>query len=110
MPVGRQLPRFLIVGALNVLITFTVYQGASNVLAAPLAWGAGAANGYVLNVRWTSAARDTRRARILYPLVRRELEHHLGGVLEVGVHDGGLLRIRRRGGPSARRAARTAPV
>jgi putative flippase GtrA len=73
MPVG-QLTRFLIVGALNTLITFIVYRlllalGASYVLAAPIAWGAGAANGYVLNVRWTFAARDTPRARVLYLLV-----------------------------------------
>jgi putative flippase GtrA len=39
------------------------------VLAAPLAFAAGALNGYILNRRWTFAARDTTRARISYVVV-----------------------------------------
>jgi len=74
MPVRRQFVRFLLVGVANTLISFVVYRlllavGAWYALAAPLAWGAGALSGYVLNSRWTFAARDTRRARILYVLV-----------------------------------------
>jgi putative flippase GtrA len=40
------------------------------VLAAPLAFAAGAANGYVLNRRWTFAASDSTRARVLYIAVQ----------------------------------------
>jgi putative flippase GtrA len=74
VPVRRQFARFLIVGVANTLIAFVVYRillavSASYVLAAALAWGVGALNGYVLNSRWTFAARDSTRARILYVLV-----------------------------------------
>jgi putative flippase GtrA len=71
----RQFVRFLIVGVANTLISFAVYRallalGAWYVLAAPLAFAAGAVNGYVLNRRWTFAARDTTRARVLYVSVQ----------------------------------------
>jgi putative flippase GtrA len=70
----RQFVRFLVVGVANTLITFVVYRllllvDVSYVVAAPLAWGVGALNGYVFNSRWTFAARDTNRARVLYVLV-----------------------------------------
>jgi putative flippase GtrA len=70
-----QLGRFLIVGAGNTLLSFVVYRlllalGAWYVLAAPLAFVAGAVNGYVFNRRWTFAARDSTRARILYMAVQ----------------------------------------
>jgi putative flippase GtrA len=72
--VHRQFVRFLIVGVANTLITFVVYRLLLAVhiwylVAAPVAWGVGALNGYVFNSRWTFAARDTTRARILYLLV-----------------------------------------
>ena len=72
---ARQLARFLIVGAGNTLLSFVVYRlllalGAWYVLAAPLAFAAGAVNGYVFNRRWTFAARDSTRARILYMAVQ----------------------------------------
>jgi putative flippase GtrA len=72
--VRRQFVRFLIVGVANTLITFVVYRllllvGVWYLVAAPVAWGVGALNGYVFNSRWTFAARDTTRARVLYTLV-----------------------------------------
>ncbi len=39
-------------------------------LAAPLAFAAGAVNGYVFNRVWTFAARDSTRARVLYVVVQ----------------------------------------
>jgi putative flippase GtrA len=74
MLLRRQFVRFLVVGVANTLISFVVYRlllAASTwyVLAAPIAWGVGAVNGYVLNSRWTFAARDSMRARIRYVLV-----------------------------------------
>ena len=70
-----QLGRFLVVGLSNTVLSFVVYRfllaiGAWYVLAAPLAFAVGALNGYVLNRRWTFAAPDTTRARILYVLVQ----------------------------------------
>src|SRR3954471_21733577 len=69
--IATQLARFLVVGVGNTTISFVVYRlllavGAWYVIAAPLAFDAGALNGYVLNRRWTFAAHDTTRARILY--------------------------------------------
>jgi putative flippase GtrA len=70
-----QLVRFLIVGVGNTLLSLVVYRlllalGAWYVLAAPLAFATGAVNGYVFNRRWTFAARDSTRARILYIAVQ----------------------------------------
>ena len=73
--VAPQLARFLAVGVANTAISFVVYRvllalGVWYVVAAPLAFAAGALNGYVFNRRWTFAARDTTRARILYVAVQ----------------------------------------
>jgi putative flippase GtrA len=70
-----QLARFLVVGVGNTVVSFVVYRlllalGAWYVVAAPLAFSAGAVNGYVFNRRWTFAARDSTRARILYIAVQ----------------------------------------
>jgi putative flippase GtrA len=70
----RQFIRFSIVGVANTVISFVAYRlllavGVVYVAAAPLAWGAGAVNGYVFNRRWTFEARPSTRARILYVLV-----------------------------------------
>lgn len=72
--VRRQFVRFLVVGVANTLISFVVYRlllavQVWYVVAAPLAWGVGAVNGYVFNRRWTFSARDSARARIAYLLV-----------------------------------------
>ena len=66
-----QLARFLVVGVANTVLSFIVYGlllalGAWYVLAAPIAFSVGAVNGFVFNRRWTFAARDSTRARILY--------------------------------------------
>ena len=39
-------------------------------VAAPLAFAAGALNGYIFNRRWTFGARDSTRARVLYVSVQ----------------------------------------
>jgi len=67
----RQFARFLVVGVGNTLVSFVVYRlllalALPYALAAPLSFAAGALNGYVLNVGWTFAARDSRRARVTY--------------------------------------------
>lgn len=72
--VRRQLVRFAIVGVGNTLISFVSYRlllavGVPYLAAAAVAWAAGAVNGYVFNSRWTFAAPDSARARILYVLV-----------------------------------------
>ena len=71
----RQFARFLLVGAGNTVLSFVVYRlllvpGTPYALAAPLAFAAGAVNGYVFNRRWTFAARDSARARVLYLAVQ----------------------------------------
>jgi putative flippase GtrA len=72
---ARQLARFLVVGVANTVLSFIAYRlllalGAWYVLAAPVAFAVGAVNGYILNRRWTFAARDTTRARVLYVSVQ----------------------------------------
>lgn len=72
--VRRQLVRFVIVGTGNTLISFVSYRlllavSVPYLAAAPVAWAAGAVNGYVFNRRWTFGAPDSARARILYVLV-----------------------------------------
>ena len=71
--VRRQFIRFLIVGLANTTISLVVYRvllalGVWYVVSASLAWAAGVVNGYIFNLRWTFAARDTGRARFLYAL------------------------------------------
>jgi putative flippase GtrA len=71
---GRQFPRFLAVGVGNTVVSFVAYRlliavDVWYVVAAPVAFGVGAINGYVFNRRWTFAARDSLRARLLYVAV-----------------------------------------
>jgi putative flippase GtrA len=71
----RQFARFLIVGVSNTVLSFIAFRlllsvGTPYAAAAPLAFAVGAFNGYVLNRRWTFAARDTTRARVLYVAVQ----------------------------------------
>jgi putative flippase GtrA len=71
--VRREFVRFLIVGAMNTAISLGVYRallalGVWYVVSAPIAWAAGVVNGYIWNLRWTFAGRDTARARLLYAL------------------------------------------
>ena len=67
----RQFVRFLVVGAGNTLLSFVAYRllleiGTPYAVAAPVAFGVGALNGYIFNRRWTFAAQDSARARVLY--------------------------------------------
>lgn len=72
-PTG-QFVRYLVVGLANTAVSFAVYRlllvvGTPYLVAAPLAFAAGAVNGYVFNRRWTFAAVDSTRARVLYVAV-----------------------------------------
>jgi putative flippase GtrA len=72
---ARQLGRFALVGVSNTAVSYLVFllllRGeAPYALATAAAFLAGAANGYVLNRRWTFAAPDSRRARLAYLLVQ----------------------------------------
>jgi putative flippase GtrA len=53
-----------------VVYRLLLVLGAWYVIAAPLAFAAGAVNGYVFNRRWTFAARDSVRARVVYVVVQ----------------------------------------
>lgn len=69
----RQFVRFLVVGVSNTALSLVAYRllllvSTPYVVAAPVAFGVGVLNGYILNRRWTFAAADTRRARLLYVL------------------------------------------
>jgi putative flippase GtrA len=71
----RQFARFLLVGLGNTAISFVAYRlllalGTPYVIAAALGFLAGAVNGYVFNRRWTFAARDSARARVVYVSVQ----------------------------------------
>jgi putative flippase GtrA len=71
----RQFVRFLVVGLGNTALSFVVYRlllvvDTPYVLAAALAFAAGAVNGYVFNRRWTFGARDSTRARVTYVAVQ----------------------------------------
>ncbi len=69
----RQFVRFLVVGLSNTALSFVAYRlllvfSTPYVVAAPLAFAVGVLNGYILNRRWTFAAADTTRSRLLYLL------------------------------------------
>jgi len=71
----RQFACFLAVGVTNTIVSLIAFwllvaAGTPYAAAAPLAFATGALNGYVLNRRWTFAARDTKRARLLYVVVQ----------------------------------------
>jgi putative flippase GtrA len=59
------------VGVGNTVLSFVAYRlllaaGTPYPVAAPVAFLAGAVNGYVFNLRWTFAGVDTARSRFLY--------------------------------------------
>jgi putative flippase GtrA len=67
--------RFLLVGVANTALSFIAYRlllalDVPYVLAAALGFSVGALNGYIFNRRWTFAARDTARARVIYVAVQ----------------------------------------
>jgi putative flippase GtrA len=70
-----QFGKFVAVGTSNTAVSLLTYAGLLRVdvvypVAGAIAFLAGAANGYVLNRRWTFAAADTWRARRRYVLVQ----------------------------------------
>jgi putative flippase GtrA len=71
----RQFRRFLVVGVGNTAVSFVAYRlllalEMPYVPAAALAFAVGTVNGYIFNRRWTFAARDSARARVLYVAVQ----------------------------------------
>ncbi len=71
----RQFGRFAVVGVSNTVVSFVAYAilihiGVLYGAAGALAFALGAANGYILNRRWTFAARDSMRARLRYVVVQ----------------------------------------
>jgi putative flippase GtrA len=73
--VARQFGRFVLVGISNTAISFVAYAvlirvGVPYWASGAFAFALGAANGYILNRRWTFAARDTMRARLRYLVVQ----------------------------------------
>lgn len=74
MQMGRQLSKYLVVGATNTTISYIVYAVLLVVsvhvsIAAAVAWCVGATNGYILNRRWTFRAHDDWRARTRYAAI-----------------------------------------
>jgi putative flippase GtrA len=96
-PLG-QLARYLAVGAANTAISFATYAlliavAVPSEAAAALAFAAGAVNGYVLNRRWTFAARDSTRARVAYVCVQAGGAFASGALVWMLVHEAGAGRI-----------------
>ena len=94
----RQLVRFGIVGVGNTALSLTTYAlllelEIPYVAAAAIAFSAGAVNGYVLNRRWTFAARDAWRARVAYVAVQATGLLLNSCVLWLAVHEAGLGRL-----------------
>lgn len=72
---SRQFVRYVLAGLVNTTLSFLVYRGLLAVdtpyaAAAPIAFAVGSVNGYVLNRRWTFAAADLARARLVYVAVQ----------------------------------------
>jgi putative flippase GtrA len=71
----QQLTRFLLVGVSNTVISLVSYAvmisvGVFYALAGAIAFVLGAANGYVLNQRWTFDARDNHATRVKYAAIQ----------------------------------------
>lgn len=72
---SRQFVRYVLAGLLNTTLSFGVYRGLLEIgtpyaVAAPLAFAVGSVSGYVVNRRWTFAASDSPRARLVYVIVQ----------------------------------------
>src|SRR5581483_1981814 len=72
---SRQFVRYVLAGAVNTALSFGVYRGLLEIgtpyaAAAPIAFAVGSVNGYILNRRWTFAAADSARARLVYVVVQ----------------------------------------
>src|SRR5438067_835980 len=96
--VSRQFARFVTVGVGNTLLTFLVYTalvlaGAPYWSAGAIGFAAGAANGYVLNCRWTFRAMDSNTTRARYLAVQLAGLGATTTLLWLLVSDTGLDRI-----------------
>ena len=94
----RQFARFLVVGVGNTVVSFVAYRlllavGMPYAVAAPVSFAAGAVNGYVFNRRWTFAARDTARARVLYVCVQVFGALSMSALVVLLVRGAGLGRV-----------------
>lgn len=94
----RQFARFLVVGVANTLLSFAAYGlllvlGTPYVVAAPLSFAVGAVNGYVFNRRWTFAARDSMRARVVYVAVQAAGSALMTLLVFLFVHVAGVDRV-----------------
>ena len=72
---SRQFVRYVLAGLVNTTLSFGVYRGLLEIgtpyaVAAPLAFAVGSVSGYILNRRWTFAAADSTRARLVYVVVQ----------------------------------------
>ena len=93
-----QFGRFLVVGVGNTLLSFVTYTvlvlaGVPYWVAGPVGFAVGAVNGYILNRRWTFAARDTYRARACYLAVQLAGLGATTGLLWLFVSGAGTDRI-----------------
>jgi putative flippase GtrA len=95
--VSAQLARFLTVGLSNTALSYVVYASLVFVvpywIAGALAFAAGAANGYVLNRRWTFSSPDSNGARLRYLAVQLAGLGASTGMLRLLVSDAGVHRI-----------------
>jgi putative flippase GtrA len=91
----RQFVRFCCVGLSNTALSYLVYTalvlaGAPYRLAGAVGFAAGAANGYVLNRRWTFASPDSTVARARYLAVQAGGLGATTGLLWLLVSAGGV--------------------
>jgi len=95
---SRQFLRYVLAGLVNTTLSFGVYRGLLEIgtpyaVAAPLAFAVGSVNGYILNRRWTFAARDTARARLAYVVVQAAGAGMTSLLVFLFVHAGGTGRV-----------------
>lgn len=93
-----QFGKFVAVGTSNTAVSLLTYAGLLRIdvvypVAGAIAFLAGAANGYVLNRRWTFSAADTWRARRRYVLVQLAGLGATTALLWILVSPAGLGRI-----------------
>ena len=96
--VSAQFGRFLAVGLSNTALSFVVYAALVEIvpywIAGALAFAAGAANGYVLNRRWTfGGAPDSGGARMRYLAVQLGGLAAFTALLRLLVSDAGIHRL-----------------
>lgn len=94
----QQFSRFALVGVSNTILSFVSYTilvtvGVSYWAAGAIAFAFGAANGYLLNRRWTFVAPDSSKARLRYVAVQAAGLAATVGLLWLLVSQAGVDRI-----------------